>query len=264
MKELYQNCEQNIFISYFNCRKCYKPTLLHFGLPASKCKCGFVTVEHNYHFKCPFKQCDASLSFDEFFEHDQLACNNEKLLGIAIDVENRIANREAAILKNVHEDIENQRNELKKLKNVTNSVIAEEKNARSNLTRLENELVSVKEEQRTLQHKETNISREIEKSKDQLNTFAKRKEELKNKGNKILQRGIFYILVISLMIFLDHVDEKNSCKVCFEPYDDNDHHQSCITKCFHTFCYSCLNLLDPKHCPTCRAPFQMSDVRKLF
>jgi len=223
-----------------------------------------VTVEHNYHFKCPFKQCAASLSFDEFFEHDQLACDNEKLLGITIDVENRIANREAATLKNVHEDIENQKTELKKLKDVANSVIAEEKNARSNLTRLENELVSVKEEQRTLQHKETNISREIEKSKDQLNTFAKRKEELKNKGNKILQRGIFYILVISLMIFLDHVDEKNSCKVCFEPYDDNDHHQSCITKCFHTFCYSCLNLLDPKHCPTCRAPFQMSDVRKLF
>jgi len=58
--------------------------------------------------------------------------------------------------------------------------------------------------------------------------------------------------------------ESTSCKICFEPFDKNDHHQCCITKCFHTFCYSCLNSLKPKKCPSCREPFRMAEVRKLF
>jgi len=58
--------------------------------------------------------------------------------------------------------------------------------------------------------------------------------------------------------------DSNSCRICFEPFDKNDHHQSCITKCFHTFCYSCLNSLTSKKCPNCREPFRMKAVRKLF
>ena len=94
----------------------------------------------------------------------------------------------------INENIQNQKNELKELKNATNAVIFEEKNARNNLKRAQADLKAVKEQQRTLQRKYANTSEEIKKIKGQLNTLAKRKEELQNKEKKLMQRGIFLYL----------------------------------------------------------------------
>ena len=59
-------------------------------------------------------------------------------------------------------------------------------------------------------------------------------------------------------------ESETYCKICFEPFDKYEHHRSCITKCFHTFCFSCLNSLEKKKCPDCRECFQTHDIRKLF
>jgi hypothetical protein len=59
-------------------------------------------------------------------------------------------------------------------------------------------------------------------------------------------------------------ESETNCKICFEPFDKNEHHRSCITKCFHTFCFSCLNSLAKKKCPNCRECFRTDDIRKLY
>ncbi|CAG5094601.1 Oidioi.mRNA.OKI2018_I69.XSR.g13699.t1.cds [Oikopleura dioica] len=61
----------------------------------------------------------------------------------------------------------------------------------------------------------------------------------------------------------DEADE-NCCRVCFSPFDKNQHHRAVIKSCWHTFCLSCLESVNPKSCPICRKPFETTEVQKLF
>ena len=54
------------------------------------------------------------------------------------------------------------------------------------------------------------------------------------------------------------VDEAISCGICFEKYDNDAHQQVCLTICFHAFCASCINELNPKICPKYRKSFNTS------
>jgi len=61
---------------------------------------------------------------------------------------------------------------------------------------------------------------------------------------------------------------ENSCAICFEAYNKEDHYHSCITLCGHRFGLSCLEKLQAQQaqacCPICNKNFQACNVIKLF
>jgi hypothetical protein len=65
-----------------------------------------------------------------------------------------------------------------------------------------------------------------------------------------------------------NLDESNdgheTCKVCFERFDQGQRQKAAIFPCGHLFCVRCLTSLHPKSCPTCRAPFTANEILKLY
>ena len=61
----------------------------------------------------------------------------------------------------------------------------------------------------------------------------------------------------------DDANEKSPCKVCFFHFDD-ERPEAALTSCGHKACVPCLDALQPKTCPICRAEFTEEQILKLF
>ena len=57
--------------------------------------------------------------------------------------------------------------------------------------------------------------------------------------------------------------DKNCCNICLEKYSSPDRQESALP-CGHRFCFFCLSALKQKTCPTCRKPFTVEQIYKLF
>ena len=120
----------------------------------------------------------------------------------------------------------------------------------------------------TTQNADKRELREIKRVLDKNNAKIKSLEESFQDGRRQLQaiNRKLRLLTDSERSRTQAEAELPSCSICFQEFDENLHHLSCITKCFHTFCFSCLSskMLSPKICPACRTPFTSKDVQKLF
>jgi hypothetical protein len=66
------------------------------------------------------------------------------------------------------------------------------------------------------------------------------------------------------------VENKKSCAVCLEAYDEIDIVSACLKTCGHAFCESCLQkVFDEQNwgcasCPSCVQEFEYDDILKIF
>ena len=125
----------------------------------------------------------------------------------------------------------------------------EEKSLEAKVNETETVIKETQKDLESLKIKQTKLNEKKTQYQADLENLKKKKEVFKKKGTVSNKND---------------ATEDNSCKICYEPFDSNLHHLSCITKCFHTFCHSCLISLDPKNCPNCRKPFTVEEIRKLY
>ncbi|CAG5094791.1 Oidioi.mRNA.OKI2018_I69.XSR.g13868.t1.cds [Oikopleura dioica] len=59
------------------------------------------------------------------------------------------------------------------------------------------------------------------------------------------------------------IDARMKCKICLERFNDGDRAMS-VLRCRHVFCASCLEQVDPKHCPVCREVFTNDQIQKII
>ncbi|CAG5085321.1 Oidioi.mRNA.OKI2018_I69.PAR.g10863.t1.cds [Oikopleura dioica] len=118
------------------------------------------------------------------------------------------------------------------------------------------------EQLKTLQDKlqmaqlmETAMTAQVERARKYLRECEDKQRKLANESTRIESE----ILLMTNEICKKN--QPNTCKVCFENYNENDRRESTIP-CGHRFCYSCLTQL--YECGICRTGFNNNQIIKLF
>ena len=154
------------------------------------------------------------------------------------------------------EEYENEIKNLRAYKNSEHELQASRhslKSAQTKMTKLDNHLDILHNERQKINEEVANLHKRV-------TTLTKDFEKLRN---RMLQFEIITHELLAIKADGQEISGLN-CGVCFEKYNNDSRQQACITSCYHAFCFTCINTLNPKICPKCRESFNNKQIKKIF